>query len=94
MTQLQEDAKLKRGVYEEYAAQMERSAQRAGLQLPDVTLASPASPPIQPSAPHKAFILLAAAVLGLIAGLALGIARSLAGGTRVVSVRRSTTVAG
>lgn len=94
MTQLQEDAKLKRGVYEEYAAQMERSAQRAGLQLPDVTLASPASPPIQPSAPHKAFILLAAAILGLIAGLALGLGRSLAGGTRVVSIRRSTAVAG
>jgi uncharacterized protein involved in exopolysaccharide biosynthesis len=93
MTQLQEDAKLKRGVYEEYAAQMERSAERAGLELPDVMLASPASPPIQPSAPHKAFILLAAAMLGLIVGLALGVGRSLAGGTRVLSVRRSAAVA-
>lgn len=89
LTQLQDDAKLKREVYEEFAGQMERAAQRAGLQLPDVALVSPASAPIQPSAPHKTFIILAAALAGLIVGLLLGMIRSFARPRRLVEIDRT-----
>jgi uncharacterized protein involved in exopolysaccharide biosynthesis len=91
MTQLQADAKLKRTIYEEYAGQMERAAERAGLQLPDVALVSPASPPIQPSAPDKPFILLASLIVGLMAGLLVSIGRSIMASTRLVDVRRTHT---
>ena len=92
LTQLQDDAKLKRQVYEEFAGQMERASERAGLQLPDVALVSPASAPSRPSAPHKAFVLIAALLVGLILGLILGIGRSIAGG-RTVEIDRVRTSA-
>ncbi|MEO6225650.1 MAG: GumC family protein [Sphingomicrobium sp.] len=92
LTQMQDDAKLKRKVYEEFSGQMQRQAERAGLQLPDVNLASPASPPIQPAAPKKSFVLLLAMLGGLILGLLLGLLRSAAGGSaRIVEVSRAHT---
>ena len=90
LTQLQDDAKLKRQVYTEFAGQMQRAAERAGLQLPDVNLASPASPPIRPAAPKKSFVLLVSLVAGLVSGLVLGFARSLAVGRAVMIEDRST----
>jgi uncharacterized protein involved in exopolysaccharide biosynthesis len=89
LTQLQDDAKLKRQVYTEFAGQMQRAAERAGLQLPDVNLASAASAPIRPAAPKKSFVLLASVIAGLMLGLVLGFARSLAVGRALVVENRS-----
>ncbi|QIK79451.1 GumC family protein [Sphingomonas piscis] len=88
LTQLQREAKLKRDTYEEFAAQMQRASEQAGLQLPDVLLVSPATPPVRTSGPKPLIVLVVAAFLGLIAGLALGLLRSLAAERRVV--RRET----
>jgi len=84
LTQLQRDAQIKRETYEEFAAQMQRAAERAGLQLPDVLLVSPASPPIRDSAPNPILLMLVAAVIGLIIGLALGLVRSMLAGREVI----------
>jgi uncharacterized protein involved in exopolysaccharide biosynthesis len=83
LTQLQRDAKIKRVTYEESAAQMQRATERAGLQLPDVLLISPASPPLRASGAKPALVLLIAAVLGLVVGLALGLMRSISAERRV-----------
>jgi succinoglycan biosynthesis transport protein ExoP len=90
LSQLQDDAKLKRKVYEEFAAQMQRATEQASVQLPDVNLASPASAPIRPSAPKKGPVLLVAVAAGLLLGILLGLARSLIArpGT-LVEVRRT-----
>jgi len=90
LTQLQRDAKLKRATYEDYAAQMQRATERAGLQLPDVLLISPASAPLRSSGPKPALVLLIAAVLGLLVGLALGLVRSFAADRRLM-VERTTS---
>ena len=84
LNQLQRDAKIKRETYEEFAAQMQRAAERASLQLPDVLLVSPASPPIRDSAPNPALLLLVAAIIGLVIGLALGLLRSMLSNREVV----------
>lgn len=83
LTELQRDAKIKRATYEEYAAQMQRATERAGLQLPDVLLISPASPPLRSTGPKPPLVLLIAAFLGLLVGLALGLVRSMTADRRV-----------
>lgn len=87
LNQLQREAKLKRDTYEEYAAQMQRSAERAGLQLPDVLLVSPAAMPFRKANSDPALVLVVAALLGLIVGLALGFVRSLLAQRRTVVQR-------
>lgn len=77
LTQLQREAKLKRATYEEYAAQMQRAAERAGLQLPDVLLVSPALVPFRRAGPDAPLVLGIAAIAGLASGILLGILRSL-----------------
>jgi uncharacterized protein involved in exopolysaccharide biosynthesis len=89
LTQLQRDAHVKRDTYEEFAAQMQRATERAGLQLPDVMLVSPASPPVRTSGPKPALILFVAAIAGLILGLALGLIRSLMAERRSVHVTQA-----
>ena len=86
---LQREAHLKRENYEEYAKQMQRTTERAGLQLPDVILVSPASRPYRPSGAHASLVLAIAALLGLLVGLAAGFARSLLADRRF-AVRTST----
>jgi uncharacterized protein involved in exopolysaccharide biosynthesis len=76
LTELQREAKIKRGTYEDYAAQAQRATQRVELQLPDVLLISPASPPLRSGGPKPGLVLLIAALAGLVAGLALGLVRS------------------
>ena len=90
LTQLQREAKLKRATYEEYAGQMQRATERAGLQLPDVLMISPASPPLRSTGPKPYLVLLIAAVIGLFFGLALGVLRSVAADRRV-RVRETIT---
>lgn len=95
LTQLQDDAKLKRQIYTEFAGQTQRSAERAGLQLPDVNLASPAYAPIRPAAPKKSFVLLVSLIAGLVIGLLIAFARSLTvGRTVAVETLRESTVRG
>lgn len=84
LTQLQRDARLKRQTYEEFALQMQRATERAGLQLPDVVLVSPASPPVRTTGPNPLVVMLVAGFIGLIVGLALGFLRSMLAERRVV----------
>ncbi len=88
LNQLQREAHLKRENYEEYAKQMQRAAERVGLQLPDVILVSPASRPYRPSGANASLVLAIAALLGLLVGLVAGFARSLMADRRV-AVRTS-----
>ncbi|MEO6066046.1 MAG: GumC family protein [Lysobacterales bacterium] len=83
LTQLQREAKLQRATYEEYAAQTQRATERAGLQLPDVLLISPASPPLRSTGPRPALVVMIAAVLGMLIGFALGLVRSFAADRRI-----------
>ena len=83
LTELQREAKIKRATYEDYAAQAQRATQRVELQLPDVMLISPASPPLKAAGPKPALVLLIAALAGLIVGLALGLVRSMLADRRV-----------
>lgn len=84
LTQMQREAKLKRATYEEFAGQMQRATERAGLQLPDVALVSAATPPIQATSTPRALILLLAAAAGMLVGLMLGAVRPFLAGRRSV----------
>jgi uncharacterized protein involved in exopolysaccharide biosynthesis len=84
LTQLQRDARLKRQTYEEFALQMQRATERAGLQLPDVVLVSPASPPVRTTGPDPVIVMLIAGFVGLVVGLVLGLLRSMLAERRVV----------
>lgn len=68
--QLLREAEVRRSVYEEFAQQVGRLAQRATVQVPDAVLAAGAPIPLEPVSP-KPLLLIA---LGLIAGAALGTA--------------------
>jgi uncharacterized protein involved in exopolysaccharide biosynthesis len=68
--QLFREAEVRRSVYEEFAQQVGRLAQRATVQVPDAVLAAGAPIPLEPVSP-KPLLLIA---LGIIAGAALGTA--------------------
>lgn len=88
LSQLQREARLKRATYEEFAAQMQRAGERAGLQLPDVALVSAATPPVKPSGTPASLVLLAAVAGGFLLGLLLAGLRSyLEARKRTVMVR-------
>lgn len=84
LNQLRREAHLKRETYEEYAKQMQRATERVGLQLPDVILVSPALRPYRPSGAKASLVLVVAALIGLLVGLAAGFARSLMADRRAV----------
>jgi uncharacterized protein involved in exopolysaccharide biosynthesis len=64
--ELQDDARIQRGLYEQVAAQAGRAAQTIDTQLPDVLIVSPASPPLTPATPKKPLVFAAVMVLGLV----------------------------
>ncbi|HVF83931.1 MAG TPA: Wzz/FepE/Etk N-terminal domain-containing protein [Sphingomicrobium sp.] len=86
LSQLQREARLKRDTYEEFAAQMQRAGERAGLQLPDVTLVSAATPPVRPSGTPAALVLLLAVAAGFLLGLLLAALRT------YLQARKRTTI--
>jgi uncharacterized protein involved in exopolysaccharide biosynthesis len=81
--QLLREADVRRSVYEEFAQQVGRLAQRATVQVPDAVLAAGAPIPLQPVSP-KPLLLIA---LGAIGGAALGTALGL-----LLAWRRRTTI--
>jgi uncharacterized protein involved in exopolysaccharide biosynthesis len=87
LSQLQRDARLKRNTYEEFATQMQRAGERAGLQLPDVALVSAATPPVRASGTPAAMVFLVAAAAGFLLGGLLAALRS------YLQTRRRTTIA-
>jgi tyrosine-protein kinase Etk/Wzc len=92
--QLERDARLKRQVYEDFAEQAQRASEQAGVQLPDVFLASQASAPLRPVSPNRPFVLLISTLVGLLAGFAVGIVRSLAGTGEARLLSRTVQVQG
>jgi uncharacterized protein involved in exopolysaccharide biosynthesis len=82
--QLLQEARVRRAVYEEFAQQVGRLSQRAGVQLPDTVLVSGAPIPLKPVSPKP--LLLAAG--GLAGGLALGVGLALLRGWRRAATRR------
>ena len=67
--QLLNEAKVGRAVYEEFAQQVGRLSQRAGVLLPDTVLVSGAPIPLKPISPNPLLL----GVAGLLAGLVLGV---------------------
>jgi uncharacterized protein involved in exopolysaccharide biosynthesis len=81
--QLLREAEVRRTVYEEFAQQVGRLAQRASVQVPDAVLVAGAPIPLEPVSPNPIVLI----ALGMIAGAALGTAIGL-----LLSWRRRTTV--
>jgi uncharacterized protein involved in exopolysaccharide biosynthesis len=76
--QLLQEARVRRAVYEEFAQQVGRLTQRAGVQLPDTVLVSGAPIPLKPVSPQP--LLLGGG--GLVGGLFLGVGLALLRGWR------------
>jgi uncharacterized protein involved in exopolysaccharide biosynthesis len=57
-------------VYEEFAQQVGRISERAGVQVPDAVLVAGAPTPLAPVSPNRPLILLLSLLAGLIVGTA------------------------
>lgn len=78
LRELQSEAHIQRNLYEEFAAQAGRAAERIDLQVPDIVIVSPASTPLSPVSPNKPVVFVAALALGLMGAGAASVVNSLA----------------
>jgi succinoglycan biosynthesis transport protein ExoP len=70
---LEADARIQRNLYEEFAAQAGRVAERVDIQLPNALLVSRASTPMAPAEPKKLLVLIGGMVAGLLGGLSAAV---------------------
>ena len=92
LRELEREAAAKRAVYEGYLLRAKETGEQRGINTANMSVISPAFPPIDPIGPSRATITLAGGMLGFIAGIALGVLRGIAASLRNAgrSRRRST----
>jgi len=73
LAELQRQAEAERAVLTQYLGRLQETSREQSLQFQNARLISPALAPLSPSRPRKAILMLAAAVAGGIAGIALAL---------------------
>lgn len=77
MRQLEREAAAKRNVYENYLLRAKEASEQSGIDTANVTVISPAEPPLESIGPSRAVIVAAGAVVGFIVGIGLGMLRGI-----------------
>lgn len=80
LRELERDAQARRSVYEAYLLRANETSEQTKINSSNVSIISLASAPIRSSGTSRAVIAGTGAMLGLLAGLGLGVLRGLAGG--------------
>jgi uncharacterized protein involved in exopolysaccharide biosynthesis len=88
--QLLREAEVRRSIYEEFAQQVGRLAQRATVQVPDAVLVAGAPIPLQPVSPKPLLLVALGTAVGAFLGTAVGLL--LAWRRRVTVIQRQSSV--
>jgi len=75
LRELEREAAAKRAVYEAFLLRARETAQQRGINATNVSVISPAYPPLDPTGPGRSTIAAAGMFLGLLFGVGLGAAR-------------------
>lgn len=82
LRELEREAEARRSVYESFLLRARETNQQRDLNTANVSIISPAYPPLLPTGPSRASIAIAGTVLGFLAGVGLGAARGAYGSLR------------
>lgn len=77
LRELEREAAAKRTVYENYLLRAKEAGEQRGINTANISVISPAFPPLEPTGPSRATVAMTGAVLGFFAGIALGVARGI-----------------
>jgi succinoglycan biosynthesis transport protein ExoP len=77
LREFEREAAAKRTVYENYLLRAKEAGEQRDINTANISVISPAFPPLDPTGPSRATIAMTGAVLGFFAGVALGMARGI-----------------
>ncbi|GHC67628.1 GumC family protein [Limoniibacter endophyticus] len=75
LRELERDASAKRSVYEAYLLRSRETTEQQDLNTTNISIISPAYPPLQPTGPSRSTIAAALTMVGLLVGIGIGILR-------------------
>ena len=93
LRELEREAAAKRAVYEGYLLRAKETGEQRDINTANMSVISPAFPPIDPTGPSRATITLGGMMLGFIAGIALGVLRGIAASLRNAGRSRRRSMA-
>ena len=82
LRELEREAAAKRAVYEGYLLRAKETGEQRDINTANMSVISPAFPPIDPTGPSRATITLGGMILGFIAGIGLGVLRGIVSSLR------------
>ena len=77
LRELEREAAAKRTVYENYLLRAKEAGEQRDINTANISVISPAFPPLDPTGPSRATVAMTGAILGFVAGIALGMARGI-----------------